>query len=160
MALLLYLDTSVIGGMLDVDEPWKVEATKRFLDLVRAARVRACISDLVAAEVGAAPPGVRAALETALPPALVSLTESDESRRLAERYVAAGVVPRRFAMDARHVAVAVVCGADAVVSWNFAHLVSLRRIHAFNSVNLAAGYRVIDVRSPLEVSDDEAKPVA
>ncbi len=45
--------------------------------------------------------------------------------------------------------------ADAVVSWNFRHIVRLDRIRAFNSVNLAEGYGVVTILSPKEVNLDE-----
>lgn len=45
--------------------------------------------------------------------------------------------------------------ADVVVSWNFKHLVQLRRIRAFHAVNLLRGYPLVEIRSPLEVTDDE-----
>jgi len=48
-----------------------------------------------------------------------------------------------------------VARADAVVSWHFKHLVQLRRIRAFHAVNVLHGYPLIEIRSPLEVIDDE-----
>jgi hypothetical protein len=50
------------------------------------------------------------------------------------------------------VALASVAGADAVVSWNFKHLVQLRRIRGFHAVNVLRGYPLIEIRSPLEVT--------
>lgn len=49
-----------------------------------------------------------------------------------------------------------VAAADALVSWNFKHLVQLRRIRGFHAVNVLRGYPLIEIRSPLEVIDDEA----
>jgi hypothetical protein len=46
--------------------------------------------------------------------------------------------------------------ADALVSWNFKHLVQLRRIRGFHAVNVLRSYPLIEIRSPLEVIDDEA----
>jgi hypothetical protein len=44
---------------------------------------------------------------------------------------------------------------DVLVSWNFKHIVNLRRIHAFNAVNLKHGYPVLEIRNPREVIGDE-----
>ena len=68
----------------------------------------------------------------------------------------AKVVPAASRVDALHVALASVAGADAVVSWNFKHLVQLRRIRGFHAVNVLRGYPLIEIRSPLELIDDEA----
>ncbi len=50
--------------------------------------------------------------------------------------------------DATHVAAATVARADAIVSWNFRHIVRLRKIKAYNQVNLAQGYGILTILSP------------
>ena len=40
-------------------------------------------------------------------------------------------------------------------SRNFKHIVNLKRIHAFNAVNLKRGYPLLEIRTPREVADDE-----
>ena len=55
-----------------------------------------------------------------------------DAATLAAHYMAAKVVPVRYAEDADHVAVAVVHKMDMVVSWNFKHLVNVRREKGFN----------------------------
>ena len=44
---------------------------------------------------------------------------------------------------------------DALVSWNFRHVVNLPRIHAYHGVNSKLGYPTIEIRSPREVLADE-----
>jgi hypothetical protein len=41
------------------------------------------------------------------------------------------------------------------ISWNFKHIVNLRRIHAYNAVNLKMGYPLLEIRTPREVPGDE-----
>jgi len=53
-----------------------------------------------------------------------------------------------------HVAMATVTRANLVLSWNFKHIVNYQRIQQFNSVNLANGYGLIDIRSPMEIAYD------
>jgi predicted nucleic acid-binding protein len=57
--------------------------------------------------------------------------------------------------DALHIALATAARVDVLVSWNFKHIVNLRRIHAFNAVNLKHGYPVLEIRNPREVIGDE-----
>ena len=38
-----------------------------------------------------------------------------------------------------------------ILSWNFKHIVNYSRIRKFNAVNLMSGYRMLDIRSPLEM---------
>ncbi len=56
----------------------------------------------------------------------------------------AGVVSEPFAADAYHVAVAVVCGADVIVSWNFRHIVRRKTRDIVNMVNTLRGYAHIE----------------
>jgi hypothetical protein len=79
------------------------------------------------------------------------LSESPATQALAEAYLAARLVPPRFRDDARHVAIASVAALDALVSWNFKHLVNLRRKRLVHSVNVRLGYPLIDLISPEEV---------
>jgi hypothetical protein len=60
--------------------------------------------------------------------------------------------------DAQHIAIATVARVDALVSWNFKHIVNLNRIHGYNSVNLRRGYPMIEIRAPREVLPDEKDP--
>ena len=79
------------------------------------------------------------------------LSESRESLSLADEYVAARVIPASSRDDARHVAIATLAGGEALVSWNFRHLVNLRRKRLVHSVNIRLGYPLIDLVSPEEV---------
>lgn len=74
---------------------------------------------------------------------------------LAEAYIEAGVLSRSSVEDAQHVAIATLNNLDAVVSWNFKHLVNLRRIKLVNAVNEQMGYKHIEIISPLEAINYE-----
>ena len=74
---------------------------------------------------------------------------------LARAYLDAGVVGPRSREDALHVAAATIARADAIVSWNFKHIVRLDKMKAYNQFNVALGYAAITIISPKEVSFDE-----
>ena len=57
--------------------------------------------------------------------------------------------------DAQHIAMATVANVDALVSWNFRHVVNLPRIHGYHGVNAKLGYPTLEIRSPREVLNDE-----
>lgn len=48
--------------------------------------------------------------------------------------------------------------ADAIVSWNFKHIVRYDRIKGFNRVNLEMGYGLLTIVSPKEIITDEDEP--
>lgn len=73
----------------------------------------------------------------------------------ARRYVAEGILSPNMLADAQHIAMATVARVDALVSWNFRHVVNLSRIHEYHGVNVTLGYPAIEIRSPREVLTDE-----
>ena len=83
----------------------------------------------------------------------VPLTE--EILGLRDAYLAAEILGPRWREDATHVAAATVARADAIVSWNFRHIVRLDKIKAYNQINLLHGYGILTIVSPKEVNVDE-----
>jgi len=144
----IYIDTSVFGGVFDLSFQ---DASKTLLDEIRTGRTIGVLSDVVLTELDGAPSHIRALIDTLPPKHLESVARGPESARLAEAYLRAGVVPAGSHMDAHHVALATVCRVDVIVSWNFKHIVNLRRIHGFNGVNLMQGYGTLEIRSPQAV---------
>ena len=74
---------------------------------------------------------------------------------LRDAYLSAQIVSPRWSDDATHVAAATVARADAIVSWNFRHIVRLDKMRAYNQINLANGYGILTIISPKEVNYDE-----
>jgi tryptophan 2,3-dioxygenase len=136
----LYLDTSVIGGCFDAEF---AEDSRRVMDAVISGRARLLFSEIIEAELLNAD-SVRE-----------RIAFSPEVEALAREYVARGVVPEAWLEDCRHVASATVARADAIVSWNFRHIVKLDKIKGYNEVNLLNGYGLLTIVSPKEVSFDE-----
>lgn len=155
MSYRLYLNTSVFGALFDEEDPQRVVLTRSVLRRLRREPYEAFIGTPVYEEIALAPPRVRNALErriAELSPTLIE--EGTTSLRLAEAYLAARLVPPPRRNDARHIALATVADLDAVVSWNFRDMVNIRKKAIVHSVNARFGYRLIDIISPLEVSDE------
>jgi hypothetical protein len=74
---------------------------------------------------------------------------------LRDAYVHAGVVGPQWLNDAAHVAAATVARADAIVSWNFKHIVRLEKIRGYNQVNESLAYSTLVIITPREVRLDE-----
>ena len=148
----LYLDTSVVGVMFDLEPADRKEKTEIFFESAKSRGDNLFISDVVLDEIARAPEHLRFSLiriVNELRPLV--LPESRETLALADAYVTSRVVPTSSRDDARHVAIATVGGADALVSWNFKHLVNLRRRRLVHSVNVRLGYPLIELVSPEEV---------
>ena len=129
--------------------------SKRIVEAVRRGRVQAIVTALVHTELKGAPEPVRNVM-AALPEDNVTTIElTDDVIDLHEAYLAAGILGPRSANDALHVAAATVARADAIVSWNFRHIVRLDKMKSYNRVNFMMGYGVLTILSPKEVIIDE-----
>jgi hypothetical protein len=61
------------------------------------------------------------------------------------------VVGKTSIEDCRHIALATISEVDVLASWNFKHIVNIDRINGYNAVNIANGYKIIDIRSPKDL---------
>ena len=102
-------------------------------------------------ELADAPSKVQDILKS-IPTACIEYVElTPEVTALRDAYIRAGIVAAKWLDDATHVAAASVVGADAIVSWNFKHIVRIDRIGRYNAANIANGYRPLTIVTPLEV---------
>ncbi|MCL2287864.1 MAG: hypothetical protein FWC33_01600 [Candidatus Bathyarchaeota archaeon] len=86
----------------------------------------------------------------------VKVLEPDEdANRLADLYVAEGVIPQKYLTDGLHIAIATVYGLDMIVSLNFNHIVKRKTLKMTGAINILNGYSAIEIYSPMEIVDDE-----
>ena len=153
----LYLDTSVIGGYFDAE--WMAD-TRELWAQARAGKWHLVTSIVTERELENAPENVRQLFLDTFQDASELLMATDEVENLAEEYLRAGVVSPKFADDALHVAICSTHRIPYLVSWNFRHLVNVRREAGFNAVNLLQGYPSLSIVNPKELiyadSDNES----
>jgi len=150
--LKLYLDTSVLNFMFAEDELEKMKTTQRFFEEIQKGNFEVFISTLVIREIEEASEVTRSKLEDLVKetrPKILKLDE--ETEKLAELYVAHGIIPEKYSKDAIHIAVAVVNDLDVVVSWNLEHMVKVKTRIETNGINRLEGYHEIDISTPEEV---------
>lgn len=150
----LYLDTSVFGGCFDTVQKW-AEDSRRVMDYFIKGRATLISSEILENELATAHAAVRNMFLSIPDSAIEKFNVGTEVDNLAHAYITAGVISGRWLEDCQHVAIATVARADAIVSWNFKHIVRLNRIKGYNQVNLMSGYGLITVVSPKEVTFDE-----
>jgi hypothetical protein len=98
---------------------------------------------------------VREQLEL-IPEDNIEYVQSDEeSGDLAQKYIEGGVLNEGQLADAQHIAIATIERVDVIVTWNFKHIVNLRKIRGFNSVNIREGYQALEIRTPREVIEND-----
>ncbi len=121
----------------------------------RAGRFLPVLSDVTAAEVAEAPESVRDLHQEILVIAQPVLMMTPEVITLVAGYESHRILAARYATDMRHIALATIATVDALVSWNFKHIVRLERIRLFNAVSVELGYRPLTILSPREVTTHE-----
>jgi predicted nucleic acid-binding protein len=149
----VYVDTSVVYGA-----PAKEfsKDTKQFWTAVRNGEIIIIVSDVLKNEVARAPQRVRDHFSAMLESQMEQVLSTTESNRLALQYIAENVVGESSLDDCRHIAMATLARADAIVSWNFGHIVDRRA--GYNDVNEKLGYPRIEIQPPktfMEACHDE-----
>ena len=147
MAIRVYADTSVYGGVFDAGID---KSSQEFFEEVKRGRFLLVSSDPVVAELRDAPERVRNVHEGLLPFAEI-VPVSLEAIRLQNAYLTAGIVGAKWSTDALHVALATVSRCRIIVSWNFKHIVHFDKIPLYNGVNLINGYDTLSINTPAEV---------
>jgi predicted nucleic acid-binding protein len=150
--LRVYTDSSVLGGCRDVE--FEVDSL-RLIDWARRGEITLVFSEITLRELEAAPLEVKEILSGLPLDCWEFVPLTTEILALRDAYIRAGVVGPQWLNDAAHVAVATVAQADAIVSWNFKHIVRLEKIRGYNQVNESLGYGSLTIITPREVRLDE-----
>jgi predicted nucleic acid-binding protein len=117
--------------------------------------LRLVLSELTLRELAPAPLPVREVVAS-IPESNIEVVRlTPEAAELARQYLAERILPSNMLADAQHIAMASVASVEALVSWNFRHVVNLSRIHEYHRVNAKLGYALVEIRSPREVLSDE-----
>ncbi len=147
-----YIDTSVFGGYFDEEF---ADTTKELFSEIQKKDTIILYSEMTENELSEAPESVKNFVK-GLPSKNIEFLEiNPETIDLADKYIEENVVGKTSREDCIHIALATIFRADVLISWNFKHIVNLRRIQGYNSVNLRYGYPTIEIRSPKEMIDYE-----
>jgi hypothetical protein len=144
----LYFDTSVFGGIFDVEFQ---RETDLLFEMVKNEKIICVYSDLCELELENAPETVKnhfLSLDKNHTEFVEITSEVDE---LAKQYIYEKVVGETSLDDCRHIACATVNSVDYLISWNFKHIVNVFRIRSYNAVNIKNGYKQLDIRSPKDI---------
>ena len=145
----VYIDTSVLGGYFDKEFDI---ATRKLFDEVKNGEYRIVISSVTEGELLNAPECVKTLLnDLGIDYEVIILTE--DAVNLALEYIRENVVGQTSYDDCLHIAIATISRLDLLVSWNFKHIVNIKRIRGYNGINIKNGYPSIEIRSPKDLID-------
>jgi len=141
----VYVDTSVVSGKFDNVHALKTEP---FWNAVERGEIVIIASDILREELGKSPSRIRDFF-TALPESQIEqVVSTNESDTLAKQYITDQVIGQSSFNDCRHIALATITRADAIVSWNCKDMVNEQRIPKYNDINEKQGYPRIEIQTP------------
>ena len=159
----VYLDTSVISYLYQLDAFEKMEETKRLWEVFREGKVyEVYISDLVMNEVSACNEEKLAILMEYLEQIDYNIIESNvDTIRLANKIIDFGILKKTSFDDCQHIAAALLVGCDIIISWNFKHIVNVKTVRGVKVITTLEGYKDLLIYPPpalleKEDSDEEA----
>jgi predicted nucleic acid-binding protein len=155
---LLYIETSVFGFCFDTDPRNAIrrESALSLLEQIRLGVLDGGTSPVTLHEFESADEPLRSRLLQLLDEVRILPADDEEVERLAQVYLREGIVPEKFADDARHIAYAAVCQAGVLVSLNLRHLANEWTERKVAAVNRREGYGEMHIRTPEEVLSYES----
>ncbi len=154
--LKLYFDTSVFNFVFADDAPDKKTITLKLIEDVKTNKYDVYISAVVLREIREAQQEKAEKLMSLINDVQPFELEFDsECYALAYEYIKREIIPIKYEDDAFHIAVASVNDLDAIISWNFKHIVKLKTKKEVSGINLLMGYKEIEIYSPMEVIDND-----
>ena len=144
----IYIDTSVFGGYYDNEFE---EFTRPLFERIINKDCILLYSTITQDELENAPKDVRELVNHLKVEFTEFLDITDEAVDLAMGYISEKVVGQTSYADCLHIALATINRADFLVSWNFKHIVNVKRIMGYNSVNIRNGYKQLEIRSPRDL---------
>lgn len=152
--LRLYLDSSILGWSLNRGNPARFAEANLLLKQISEKRIIGAYSWVTEQEIVSAPEHIASRLQEKVEKAnlrKVSMRLKRKAEAIAQVYCAKGIVPSDFKADALHIAIATLWNADALVSYNFEHIVNLEIMIAVNEVNRRLNLKEIFLCQPQEV---------
>jgi predicted nucleic acid-binding protein len=141
----LYIDTSVFGGYFDEEFS---EFTKPLFESFQKGEFKLLFSTVTQDELSSAPENIKKLVTGIKVENTEFIETTEEAVDLATLYIAEKVVGQTRFADCLHIALATINRADYLISWNFKHIVNVKRIQGYNAINIKNGYKQLEIRSP------------
>ena len=151
----IYLETTIFNFPFADDAPQYKADTLRLFAEIKAGKLQPFTSEYVTQELE----GTKDAEKLAKMKALITdngvkvFPASSKIESLADIYVDAGIIPKKYETDAFHIATATIHGLDYIVSLNFRHIVRHRTIFETEVINTREGFKRVFIHTPAEVID-------
>ena len=157
--LKVYLDTSVVSYLYQVDAPEKMQNTLDLWKLFKNKVYEVYISDIVIREISGCNEEKLKILLDYLDQIDYNIVETDEDTvELAGKFIDFGILKQKSFDDCQHIAAAILAGCDIITSWNFKHIVNVKTVRGVKVITTLEGYKDLLIYPPsvlIESEDDD-----
>ena len=157
--LKVYLDTSVVSYLYQVDAPEKMQNTLDLWKLFKNKVYEVYISDIVIREISGCNEEKLKILLDYLERIDYNIIETDEDTvELAGKFIDFGILKQKSFDDCQHIAAAILAGCDIITSWNFKHIVNVKTVRGVKVITTLEGYKDLLIYPPsvlIESEDDD-----
>jgi len=154
--LKLYLDTTIISHLDQKEKPEQMSETLKLWEKIKNNEYEAIISDICIAEINNCNEKKRNILFNYLNQINYTLINSEEkSIEIAMKMVDLNILKQKSIMDCQHIANAIITGCDAIISWNFKHIVNHKTMMGVKAITALEGYTDLLIYTPPMLTEGE-----
>jgi predicted nucleic acid-binding protein len=147
--LKIYLDTSVISHLDQQDAPEKMAETRRLWEQVKNGVYDVVLSNVDFEEILDCAPKKQSVLLNYLAQIQYERVEvTVDTLRIADRMVDLGILKQKSYDDCQHIAAAIVSDCDAIISWNFNHIVNHKTMLGVKAITALEGRNDLLIYTP------------
>ena len=154
----VYLDTSVVSYLYQVDALEKMQNTLDLWELFKNKVYEVYISDIVIREISGCNEEKLKILLDYLDQ-IDNIIETDEDTvELAGKFIDFGILKQKSFDDCQYIAAAILAGCDIITSWNFKHIVNVKTVRGVKVITTLEGYKDLLIYPPsvlIESEDDD-----
>ena len=155
----VYLDTSVVSYLYQVDALEKMQNTLDLWELFKNKVYEVYISDIVIREISGCNEEKLKILLDHLDQIDYNIIETDEDTvELAGKFIDFGILKQKSFDDCQYIAAAILAGCDIITSWNFKHIVNVKTVRGVKVITTLEGYKDLLIYPPsvlIECEDDD-----
>ncbi len=157
----VYLDTSVVSYLYQLDTPEKMQDTLALWELFKSGTFEVYVSDIVFREIDKCDEEKLDILLKYLKQIEYHTIETNNDIiELAEKFIDFGILREKSFDDCQHIAAAILAGCDVIISWNFKHIVNVKTVKGVKIITTMEGYKDLLIYPPsalLEGDEDDAE---
>ena len=154
--LKVYLDTSVVSHLWQLDAPEKMQETLELWERFKSERFDVYLSLLTINEINECNVNKATKLYGYLNQIKYKVLDvTNEAQNIADIIVDMKILTKKSIDDCTHIGVALSNQLDYIVSWNFKHMVNVKTVNGVRAISILNGYKTIDLVSPTFFLEEE-----